>query len=565
MADLSPTRLKIARAAAMNNERSIWIPRYRELSEFLLPFSGRYFTQDRNKPKSFNSIYDSTATRALRILAAGLMAGITSPARPWFRLATPDPKLNDVGSVKVWLAEVAQLMLDIFAKSNTYRALHTVYEELGCFGTGPSIVDDNYDTVLWQTPLTAGQYSIGTNQLGKVDSLAREFEMTVKQMVEKFGKAACSPTVQTMYDSGRQMDTWVPILHLIEPRALTERNPNSPTAKNMPISSCYMELGRDNDTYLRESGYTEFPVLCPRWNVRGDDIYGNSPGMEILPDVKQLQHEQFRKAQGIDYKTRPPLQMPTELKGQEKNSLPGGVTYFDSTGPHNSIKTIFDVQLDLNELRSDIEDVRVRINQGMYADLFLMIADSADATRQPATATEIAEKKEEKLLMLGPVLERLHDELLNPLIDITFAKIVKAGILPPPPPELHNVDLSVQFISVLAQAQRAVGLSSLDRLLGTVQAVAGFKPEVMDKIDSDEVIDRYSDMLGIDPRIIVADDKVALIRKSRADAAKAAAAAQMVQPAADAAAKLGTVKTGGGNMATDIMQNLQGYSTGIPA
>lgn len=561
---LSPVKRKIIRSGSMRNERATWIPRYREMSEFLLPFSGRFFLQDRNRGnKSFNSIYDSTGTRAARILAAGLMAGVTSPARPWFRLSTGGDDLDDSSNVRLWLAAVSRLMLDIFAKSNTYRMLHTVYEELGVFGTAPAIIDDNYDTVLWGTPLTAGEYSIAVNHLGKVDTLAREFEMTVSQLVGKFGVENVSPTVKSMYDTGKSMDVWIPILHMIEPREMSERDMRSPKAIDMAYSSCYIEIGQHNDKYLRESGYPEFPVLCPRWNVRGSDIYGHSPGMEVLPDVKQLQHEQFRKAQGIDYQTRPPLQMPTILKGQEKNSLPGGVTYNDDMS--RPIKTMFDVNLDLEHLGRDILDVRTRINQGMYADLFLMIADSADTTRQPATATEIAEKKEEKLLMIGPVLERLHDELLNPLIDITFAKIVKAGLLSgalAPPKEMQGRELNVQFISVLAQAQRAVGLGAMDRLLGTVQSMAGMVPSVLDKINTDEVVDRYSDMLGVDQRVIVADDKVAFIRASRQKAMEAQQKLAAANSAADTAQKLGTVQTQQPNAAAQVIQKLSGIPGG---
>lgn len=555
---LSPVKSKLLRVGELRQERATWIARYREISQYLLPYSGRFFPQDRNRgDKSFNSIYDSTATRAARILAAGLMAGVTSPARPWFRLATPDPDLNKATAVKQWLADVAQLMRDIFAKSNTYRSLHSQYEELGAFGTAASIIDDNYDTVVWHTPLTAGEYMIATDDLGRVNRLAREYEMTVSQMVEKFGIAKCSPTVQSMYTSNR-LSSWIPITHVVEPRGIGERDFHSPLAKDMAWASYYIEAGANNDNYLRESGYPDFPVLPPRWNVRGGDVYGHGPAFEALCDVKGLQQEQLRKSQAIDYQTKPPLQMPTALKGQGKGTLPGGVVYFDQVGSGNAIKSLFDVRLDLGALREDIIEVQHRIDRAFYVDLFLMLADMD--SRQPVTATEIAERKEEKLLMLGPVLERLHDELLSPMIDTTFAKMVRSGILPPPPPEMHGVELTVQFISVLAQAQRAVGLGSMDRLLGTVASMAQFRPEVLDKIDTDEVVDRYSDMLGVDPAIIVADDKVALIRNQRAKQAEAAQAAANAQVAAETASKLGSIDTSKPNAATDLMAGLTGYN-----
>jgi hypothetical protein len=141
----------------------------------------------------------------------------------------------------------------------------------------------------------------------------------------------------------------------------------------MPWRSVYFEVGGNSDKFLRESGFKSFPALVPRWAVAGGDIYGNSPGMEVLGDVKQLQHEQLRKAQAIDYKTMPPLQAPTTLKNRDVEKLPGGVTFYDSNSPQNGIRTMFEVNLDLNHLLMDIQDVRERVRQTFYADLFMMI------------------------------------------------------------------------------------------------------------------------------------------------------------------------------------------------
>lgn len=167
--------------------------------------------------------------------------------------------------------------------------------------------------------------------------------------------------------------------------------------------------------------------------------------------------------------------------------------------------------------------------------------------------------------MLGPVLERLHNEMLSPKIDLTFARIVEAGLLPPPPKELQGVDLKVEFVSTLAQAQKMVGLGSMDRLLGTVAQVAAGSgdPGVWDKIDKDQVIDRYSDMLGVDPSIIVADDKVAIIRSERAQAQAQAAQAQAAPVMAGAARDLASADTSGQNALTDILKQVQGYNATV--
>lgn len=543
------------RHQALKNERSSWVTHWKDISDYLLPRSGRFFTQDRNRgERRDNNIYDSTATRALRVLSAGMMSGMTSPARPWFRLATADDELMQYAPVKLWLNTVTNLMLSIFQRSNTYRALHSMYEELGAFGTAASVITPDFQNVIHHYPLTVGEYTLATNWKGEVTTLYREFEKTVGEVVSEFGLDNVSITVRTAYDNGN-LDRWVPIIHCIEPRA--DRDTSKRDAKNMPWRSVYFEAGGNEDNFLRESGYSRFPVLAPRWAVSGGDIYGNSPGMEALGDIKQLQHEQLRKAQGIDYKTKPPLQVPTSMKGRTVDTLPGGITYVDAASQNQAIRSAWDVNLDLSHLLADIQDVRQRVESCFYADLFLMLANGTD---QRMTATEVAERHEEKLLMLGPVLERLQNELLDPLIEITFDQIMAAGIAPPAPQELQGNNLNVELVSMLAQAQRAIGTNSIDRFVGSLGAVAQFKPDVLDKFNSDKWADLYSDSLGIDPNVIVPDDQVQAVRAARAQQAQQAQQAQMMNQGADTAKKLSDAKTDQPSALTDITRAFAGYT-----
>lgn len=543
-------RLK-SRKSALWNERSSWITHWREISDNLMPRSGRFFTSDRNRgQKKHNNIYDSTAGKALNTLTSGLMAGMTSPARPWFRLAVPDPGLMKLGPVKTWLDDTTTLMRDIFARSNTYRALHSMYRELGGFGTGASLILDDFDDVIRLHPLTVGEYAIATNDKGVVDTLYREFDVTVGNLVREFGfvgetqtpkrkpkdkRDGVSMTVKNLHESGT-LDAWVTIMHVIEPRE--DRDMKMNDNRNMAYKSTYFESSCTDDLALREGGFTSFRALVPRWDVMGGDIYGNSPAMEALGDIKQLQHEQLRKSEVIDYQTKPPLQLPMSMKNGESDLLPGGTSYYDPSSPGGGIRSAFNVELRLDHLLQDIQDVRGRIRENFFADLFMMIANDQ---RSNITAREIAERHEEKLLMLGPVLERLHNEMLSPLIDITFDRVVEAGILPPPPPEMQGMDLQVEFVSMLAQAQRAVGTSSIDRLIGTVGSIAQMKPEVLDKLDHDQLVDKYADMLGVDPDLILADDKVAIIRKGRADQQASAQRAAMMPQAVDSAKTLSEI------------------------
>ena len=557
MAEATEKQQALSRYGMLKSERASWFLHWQEITTYLLPRNGRYFVQDRNKGwRRHNSIYDSRATRALKILGAGLMGGLTSPARPWFRLGTMDPELREWPAVKEWLADCTRIMLDIFQRSNTYRALHQQYLELGAFGTAADLVADNFDTVIHHHPLTIGEYVIAQDYQGRITTLHREFERTVVEIVKEFGYDNCSQTVRGLYDRGT-LDTWVPMLHIIEPRA--DRDRSKPDAKNMAWKSCIFELNGDSNDCLRESGYKQFPVLVPRWDVAGGDVYGNSPGMEALGDIKQLQQEQLRKSQGIDYMTNPPIQVPTALKNREVQRLPGGVTYYDSNQGTQGIKPMFEVRLDLNHLLADIQDVRSRIDGAFYADLFLMLSNQPADGRM--TATEVAERHEEKMLMLGPVLERLHDELLSPMIDRTFQRMIETGIVPPAPEELHGQQVNVELVSMLAQAQRAIATNSIDRFVGSIGAIAAFKPEIVDKLDTDAYVDAYSDMLGVDPKLVIANDKVALIRQQRAQQQQQMVQAQTAEQNANAAHKLANSPTQGGSSTAldDVVQQFSGY------
>lgn len=554
------------RKAALYQERRSWDSQAKECSRFVLPRAGRFELSDRNKgDKRFLGVYDNTAIRANRVLSAGMMAGMTSPARPWFRLATPDPKLMELESVKLWLDQVTKLMRMVFAKSNLYKTLHSMYEELGCFGTAAAYICRDYENIVHSTALTFGEYAIGQNDRGVVDTLVREYEATVGNIVGEFGYENCSQNVQQAYNRG-SLDQWVAVTHMVHPRK--SKDNTKLDAKNKAFASIYFESTSTDDKVLRESGYDSFPFVVPRWVTSGGDIYGSGPAMEALGPIKQLQHQQLRKSQAIDYKTNPPLQMPASYRDQEINTLPGGISYVDMVTAQGGIRSAFDVTIDLSELGRDIIDVRDQIESTFYSDLFLMLAND---DRSGVTAREINERHEEKMLMLGPVLERLHNELIEPLIDLVFDAVLDAStengpLLPPAPDELKDMELKVDFISTLAQAQKQLGLGSIERFASFVGQMAQAKPESLDKLDSDQAIDIFADLIGVDPAIVVPDDKVSAMRQERMAKAQQqeqmAQMAQMAQPMdqmASAAQKMGGTTAEEGTALNTLLQGLQGY------
>lgn len=546
----------------LKSKRTRWESHWQDLADFIAPKRYRRNETDdeRAGDKARHRIVDNAGGFALRTLASGLHSGITSPARPWFRLTTMDPDLREVGSVKTWLATCEMRMRHVMASSNMYNAFHTGYGDLGLFGQSAALMyRDPIDYITVQQ-LVHGEFWLACDHRGRVSTLYRRCRMTAEQMVGRFGYKNVSRSVQHMYDKGNK-DERVTVYHAVEPRM--DRNPNLPDKRNMAFLSNYWEDGADEDRLLEESGFKDNPIIAPRWAVVGNDDYGQSPAMEALPDVKMLQKEQTQKLEGIDKIVRPPMKGPTSLKNEPKSLLPGSITYVDDPNG-NGFTPVMQVNLRLAELAADIQETRERINRAFYADLFLMLANMEGV--QPRNQLEISERKEEKLLALGPVLERMYAEQLNPAIDITFNSMMESGILPEPPRELQQDgarELKVDFISTLAQAQKAVSTGSIERVAGFIGNLAGGKPEVLDKFDADQAVDEYADMVGVPPSIILSDDRVAEIRKQRLEQAQQqqqmqqmAAVAPAVRDGAQAAQILSQTDDGGGGTVGNLLANL---------
>ncbi|EKK7718912.1 phage tail protein [Cronobacter sakazakii] len=538
----------------LEQERTTFEPHWRELSDFIIPRGSRFLTSEANRgDRRNNKIVDPTATMANRTLSSGMMSGITSPARPWFKLATPDPEMMDYGPVKLWLETVQNRMNDMFNKSNLYQSLPIIYSSLGTFGTGALAVLEDDEDVIRTMPFPVGSYYIANSPRLSVDTCFRKFSMTVRQLVREFGLNNVSSSTKSAFENGTY-EKWVDVVHAVYPNM--NRETGKMNAKNKAFRSVYFEVGGDNDKVLRESGYDEFPIMAPRWEVNGEDVYGSScPGMIALGQVKALQLEQRRKAQQIDKQTNPPMIGPTSLKTQRVSLLPGDITYVDQVTGAEGLRPAYMVNPNLGDLLGDIQDTRQLINSAYFVDLFMML-QNVNTRSMPVEA--VIEMKEEKLLMLGPVLERLNDEFLDPLIDRAFSMMARKNMLPPPPDVMQGMPLHIEYISVMAQAQKAIGLSSLERFVGFVGNLASAKPEALDKLDVDQAIDNYAVMSGVSPTVVVPQEQAQQTRNDRAQQQQQAMALQTGMAAVQGAKTLSEAKTADPNLLTALANAVGG-------
>jgi len=551
----------------LETDRTSWRNHWIEITDNLLPRRGRYLmeAQSSRGRKRNTKIIDSTGGQALRVLSAGMMSGLTSPARPWFRLEVDEDIMAQAG-VKAWLGESERVIRMLLSSSNFYTSAANVYTELGAFGTSPVLRRHHPDRLLHYRPFTAGEYVIAENDFGDVDTLGREFQLTVSQMVEQFvinkqtGKEdwwKVSKAVKSLWDH-KNYDELVPVIHMIQPRRKELIDPDRRDGANRAVADIYFEVGADNDVLLQDSGYDKQPFYVPRWDVLGGDVYGTSPAMESLGDIKQLQHQQKRKAQAIDKMVSPPMVASNNMRGKPTSTMPAGVTYVDPQNGKSGFEPAYLVQPRLGEMQQDIAEVQLRIQRGFYADLFAMMINS---DRRQITATEVVERHEEKLVLLGPVLQRLNTDYLDPLIDDAFDRAFASGMLPPPPEALFGVKIDIRYVSLLAQAQEAVAATGIERTFGLAGNLSAVFTEITDNINADEAFREYSGIVGNSPKILRDEAEVDQIRADRAQAAAEAAAqenaamgAQTAQTGAQAAKVLSETDTQTPNALTQLLQ-----------
>ena len=557
------------RYRALLRRRAPWDTAWQSLADHFLPTRCRLHSQGEEaaeSPMLNRNLVDATGILAMRTLAAGLQGGMTSPARPWFRLSLDDAELAKSRAGQAWLDEVASRMRVVFQRSNFYNAMHTLYAELGAFGTAFAfeLADPRWGFRF--VPLCAGEYALDCNARGRVDTVFRRSSMSLRRIVEAFGARALPEGLREA--ARRNPDARHAVIQAVYPRAA--RNPALITAGHMPVASVHWLEGREGGRHaLRESGFTAFPGFGPRWDVAGGDVYGRSPAMDALPDCRMLQQMGITTLKAIHKAVDPPMSVAAGLKSVGLDLTPGGINYVENLPGQSpqAATPLLQIKPDLATARQAMEAVQNQIRAGLYNDLFKLILEG----RSKVTASEIAAREEEKLVLIGPVLERLHDELFIPLIDRTFALMREMDMLPPCPPELAGRHLKVEFVSLLAQAQKLVGVSAADQYLALTLKASAAWPEALDSLNVDQLLDTYADSLGLPVSLTRPPEERQQRREARAEASGAEALIRQARDVVElvqglARSPLGREAAGKGGSVLDGLLGLLGQTgQGKPA
>ncbi len=492
-----------------NIYNNAWRSSHREIRQYIVPTRGRFDLQPNDgKMIDHKILLDGHATQANRILSSGLNTGITSKSRPWFKLTVDNTELLDVPGVREWLDEVQKRMYAVLDKSNMYQVFQSTYEELGSFGQGCYIILSDFEDVVRGRSFTAGTYLLGTDEKGRKNAFAREFWMSVEQIVNEFGYDNCSSQVQSNWNSD-QLDIWIRVRHLIEEN--DDRLPEFEDFSNMAFRSVYWEQSQGSEDFLEKRGFKRFRVITPSWETTTtEQIYGYGPGWYALGNVKQLQKTVKDKLITQEKLHNPPMQADAGVT--HTNLLPGGVSKTSAQTPNSGLKPAYQINPNLESFIEMENHLKQSIDKDFFVNLFLMLLN-IDKTNM--TATEIAERQQEKLMMLGPILHRLDEEMLSPTLEIIFDLMSDVVLIPPAPDEIAGTEIKVQYISILAQAQRALGVTQIERVIGFAANLAQVVPQMLDNIDFDEAIREVAEMEGI-PASIVRDKTEVLAQREQA-------------------------------------------------
>ena len=477
------------------NARSNWEKHWQELADYMLPRKADIVKKRTQGDKRTELIYDGTAIHAVELLASSLHGMLTSPSTPWFSMRFRERELQGSDAANEWLESCIDQMYQAFHRSNFQQEVHELYFDLVVFGTGAIYVEGADDGVRFGTRHIA-EISISEDANGVVDTVYRKFKMTARAMEQQFGRDALPPAV--LKDVENSPYTEHTILHAVYPRA----GKPGRAAKNKAIASVYYHM--DSKALLSESGFDDFPFMVPRFVKDSVSVYGRSPAMTALPDVKMLNKMCEVTIRAAQKQIDPPLMVPDDGFIMPIRTTPGSLNFYragtrDRMEPLN-IGANNPLGLNMEEQR------RNAIRQAFYVDQLLL------SQGQTMTATEVLQRNEEKMRLLGPVLGRLQSEMLQPLISRVFGILLRNGVLPPAPEELQGRDIEIEYVSPLAKAQKLTDLQSMLRGFEVMMQIAEVAP-VMDYLDSDKLVKYLVDTTGIPATVIRSDEEVARLRR----------------------------------------------------
>lgn len=542
----------------LENDRSTWDPQWRQLAAFFDPYGPSWDYSDTNQGERRDySIINETGLLAKRTLQAGALNGMSPPSGKWFKVGLADNALNMVKSVRVWCDAAEAEARKCLLRSNAYESLLDLYGDESLYGTSVMLVLEDKKTKVRCYPFQMGRYYLSQDNTRRIDLAMRILYMTVRQIVDQFGFDNCSSSIQTMYTSnaGGNKETRQPVIQVIHKGNYFKPNPGK---KAWPWVSVYYEMGSFNEKrgLLSNGGFEEDALIVGRWSVKGENVYGTGCATDCLGSVMSLQAWEERTAQATEKQFNPPMIAGSSLDPRSLTVLPGGINFADEKDVSGAFVPAMKVDFKIEGAITQIQRIESRINDAMYRSLFQTFLDS---DRREITAEEIRARAQEKMQVIGPVVERNVEDVLAPLVRRVLQILVRIpGALRPMPPEMRGKLIKLEFESILAQAQKIRSLTNLTQYMNIVTQEAAVDQGILDNVDMDEYAREAADLSDVPAKIVRSEEEVAQVRADKQRAQQQAMMAENAQKLAQAAQTASETQTGTGSLLDRVIPSLAG-------
>ena len=518
MAKTDLTKGLLSRFDRLQGQRENWETHWQEVADYMQPRKADVTKRRARGDKRMEQVFDSSPIQAVELLAASLHGMLTNPSTPWFTLRFKDEEIENDDEAKLWLEASTDAMYTAFNRSNFQQEIFELYHDLITFGTAAMFIEEDDDDIIKFSTRHINEVFIAENDKGRIDTIYRKFKISARAAIQKFGEAV-SADVQTKAKKDPYEE--IEILHAVYPRA--DFNPKKKDKSNMPFESVYMEYKNGNE--LSVGGFREFPFVVPRYLKASNEIYGRSPAMTALPDVKMLNEMSKTTIKAAQKQVDPPLLVPDDGFLLPVRTVPGGLNFYRS-GTRDRIEPL-NIGAN-NPLGLNMEQQRRESIRAVFYVNQLMMQQGPQMT-----ATEVIQRNEEKMRLLGPVLGRLQSELLKPLIDRVFAVLLRNNMLPQAPEFLSGRDVEIEYVSPLAKAQKSTELQSIMRAVEILGSLANVAP-VFDYVNFDNLVKHLADIVGVPQKILKTQSQVNAERQQQAQQQEQMQQMQQLQQVAKA-------------------------------
>jgi hypothetical protein len=505
--------------------RGNWEQQWQDVADYVIPRKNDINTKRFPGELRNLKVYDGSAQHANELLASALHSMLTNPSLFWFELTTGDDDLDEQDDVARWLEDTSRIMHNVINSSNFQTEIHEVYLDLGSFGTSILLIEDDKDHFVRFSAKYVGNSYIQESNKGLVNEIYNVFEWTLQQAVDEWGDKVGRNVLERVKKSPTDK---IQILQAVLPRR------DGFSTSKLPFNEFYINL--DEGNIIEESGFKEFPYVVSRWLKSTGEMYGRSPATKALPFIKMINEVSRTTIRGAQKTVDPPLMVPDDgfigPTGTGVRTRPGGLNYYRAGSTDRIEPLVTNARVDFGF--QYIDRLSTEIRSAFFIDQ-LQLQDGPQMT-----ATEVLQRTQENLRVLGPVLGRQHHELLRPMVSRIFNMLLRRKVIDPRkiPPVLSERNIDVQYTSLIAKAQKA---SEAQAIIQTLTDVAPFMeqdPTIADNINGDEAFRFIANLRGF-PRQIMRDrDEVETVRNGRADAQEEAIEQDQVNQGVDNVSKL---------------------------